>query len=166
MRAAGRARALGEGQPRGGGRGARGHELPPARSSVPDAVLWLEAVRAGHLQHFQEGGQIFALLICQPDIEPRVVEVDQVVDPVGYTSVEIRRPRRQAAEDRRLELTYVSDLTGGHRPPGVGGLHIAGVLSARRGGEWGGIADGPQAVLRQLLGAIEEAVDPRVLRRA
>src|SRR5438128_727415 len=79
----------------------------------PPAVVSMGSGAA--LIRFHEGDEVGVLLVGQPDLEPGVVEVDQGIDSIRQPGMEVRRSRRQTAEDRRLELTDVGDLTGDQR---------------------------------------------------
>jgi hypothetical protein len=60
------------------------------------------------LQRVQKRHQVRFLQLRQPNVEPRVVEVNGVLERRGRTVVEIRGPGREAAEDRAFELGDVA----------------------------------------------------------
>ena len=50
-----------------------------------------------HLERIQEGDQVFVFLVCEPDLESCVVEIDQIVIFFCRTGVEIRRALYETA---------------------------------------------------------------------
>src|SRR5258707_4993293 len=109
----------------------------------------------------QKRNEISVFVRCQTDAESSVIKVNQSIDSVGQTGMEVRRPHRKAAKDRRLELAHVGNMTGDHRPPRVGGFNVAWVGTTRRRAEGTRITRRPQAVVRQVLSASQEARNRR-----
>ncbi len=109
----------------------------------------------------QKRNEISVFVRCQTDAESSVIKVNQSIDSVGQTGMEVRRPHRKAAKDRRLELAHVGNMTGDHRPPRVGGFNVAWVGTTRRRAEGSRITRRPQAVVRQVLSASQEARNRR-----
>src|SRR5262249_4191422 len=62
----------------------------------------------------------------EPDMEPRLVEVDHVRQRLRASVVEVRRARCETTQDRALELRHVGEVARDQRAPGVGGLHAIG----------------------------------------
>ena len=58
----------------------------------------------------------------EADIEALVVEIDHVPQSRGRTVVKIRRPRREAAQDRSFEPTDILAFAGDHRASRIGYL--------------------------------------------
>src|SRR5260221_5721073 len=70
----------------------------------------------------QEGAQITYFVVGEADAEPLVVEVDGRVQILRRAVMEIRRPRRQRAEDRSLEPADILPLAGDQRASRIGDL--------------------------------------------
>jgi hypothetical protein len=73
--------------------------------------LWIPEKRREvyFLERLQEVGQIVLLLLCQVDLEPGIVEVNQMEDIRGCASMEEWGACRQVAQYRWLEFPHISD---------------------------------------------------------
>ena len=76
------------------------------------------------LKRIQKGYQGVVVVGRKPDFESCIIEIDQVVIFYRRAGVEVRRPRYEIAQDRRLEFADISDVTGNRRPAGVGGEYV------------------------------------------
>src|SRR5207253_1424475 len=63
----------------------------------------------------QECDQISLLLICKPDIESLVIEVDDIEQGGRRAVVKVWSTRRQSSQDRSLDLADVGTLAGNQR---------------------------------------------------
>ena len=70
----------------------------------------------------QERDEVVLLLVVQVQGEPSVVEIDGLVQVLRRSVVEVRRPRREPAQDRSLEAADVVPLPGDECTARVGRL--------------------------------------------
>src|SRR5260221_10605044 len=91
------------------------------RSSSDRCGIGAQAARPTILQRFQERDEVGLLPRGQADVEASVVEIDRLLERGRRAVVKIRRPSRECAEDRALELADVSPSAGHHRATRIGG---------------------------------------------
>ena len=72
------------------------------------------------LKRFKEHSEIGLLLVSQPNIEPLVIEVDQVSDLRCPTIMEIRRTAGNPANDGYLGFADIGALAGDHGDAEIG----------------------------------------------
>src|SRR5690349_6033490 len=72
------------------------------------------------LQRLQERGQVVHLRAGETDVEAQIVEFHHIQQRGGRAVVKIRRPSRQPAQNRPLDLADIGTFAGNERPTGIG----------------------------------------------